>query len=160
MIIAAFDPGLSGAVAICWCAKRPTWAVRDLPTMGLGKQIVLNGAGLAEYLRDNLVDHTVVERVHSFPGGGVAGMFRFGTAFGQILGVVQALGIPYELAEPAKWKRDMRLPGGAGKGEASRLRALELFPRLAGELARKRDHNRAEALLLARWWVEKHEREK
>lgn len=160
MILAAFDPGLSGAVALCWMAKHSTWAVRDLPTMGIGKQVVLNGAELAGYLRDNIVDHAVVERVHSFPGGGVAGMFRFGTAFGQILGVVQALGVPYELAEPSKWKRELHLPGGTGKGEASRLRALELFPQLANDLARKRDHNRAEALLLARWWMEKRGGEK
>ena len=58
-----------------------------------------------------------------------------------------------ELVQPARWKRDMRLHGGEGKGETSRLRAIELFPHMAEELKRKRDHNRAEALLMAQWWV-------
>jgi len=155
MNLAAFDPGLSGAVAICKDAAAPQRAparrVLDLPTMGAGKQRILNGAVLTAYLREDEVDHAIIEHVHAMPGQGVAGMFRFGTAFGQILGVVQALGIPYELVQPAKWKRDMRLPGGEGKGEAARLRALELFPDMAEMLARKMDHNRAEALLLARW---------
>ena len=156
LVVATFDPGLSGAVALAWPARRsPHYGVRDLPTMGAGKQVVLNGAELADYLRHNLVNSAVVEHVHAMPGQGVSGMFRFGTAFGQILGLLQALSIPYELVSPAKWKREMRLPGGKGKGETARLRALELFPQMSAELARKRDHNRAEALLLAHWWLER-----
>lgn len=146
--IAAFDPGLSGAVAI---ADGQNYTVIDLPTMGADKQIVLNGSELADYLNTNFVRAAVVEHVHAMPGQGVSGMFRFGTAFGQIIGVLQALAIPYELVQPAKWKREMRLPGGKGKGESSRLRAIELMPRMANELKRKKDHNRAEALLLAYW---------
>lgn len=172
--LAAFDPGLSGAVAVARCmhGRRPLknipqtaadwaiakagidWFVGDLPTMGAGKQIVLNGTELADILKNLSVDRAVVEHVHAFPGQGVSSMFRFGTAFGQILGVLQALGIPYELVEPAKWKRAMRLPGGKNKGETSRLRALELFPQMSSDLSRKKDHNRAEALLMARWWLE------
>ena len=151
-IIAAFDPGLSGAVAIA-NPNAGRYEVRDLPTMGTGKQIVLNGAELAAHMRDSSVTNAVVEHVHAMPGQGVSGMFRFGTAFGQILGVLQALEIPYELVQPAKWKREMRLPGGKGKGETALLRAIELMPSMAGELKRKKDHNRAEALLIARWWV-------
>lgn len=155
MIITAFDPGLSGACAqinIDRAGSIKQAQVWDLPTMGASKQTVLNGAEVAMYLKG--VDHAVVEHVHAMPGQGVSGMFRFGTAFGQILGVLQALKIPYDLVSPAKWKRDMSLPGGPGKGEAARLRALQLFPRLSGELKLKKDHNKAEALLLAHWFVE------
>lgn len=162
MIIAAFDPGVTGAVALLSISKahRVTHHdsgidVYDLPTMGEGKQVVINGKALAAKLLEAGAEYVVIEAVHSMPGQGVSGVFKFGTVFGQILGVVQALGIPYELVQPAKWKREMRLMGGDGKGEASRARALELFPALHASLARKRDHNRAEALLLARWWVEK-----
>lgn len=156
MILAAFDPGLSGACAqidITPTGRIEQAQVWDLPTMGAAKQTVLNGAEIAIYLRDD-VDHAVVEHVHAMPGQGVSGMFRFGTAFGQIIGVLQALEIPYDLVSPAKWKRDMSLPGGPAKGEAARLRALQLFPRLSRELKLKRDHNKAEALLLAHWWLE------
>ena len=155
MNLAAFDPGLSGALAVYTTLDDEPWSVRDLPTMGAGKQVVLDGATMAAALRTSDVGHAVVEHVHAMPGQGVAGMFRFGTAFGQILGVLQALEIPYELVQPARWKRDMRVPGkGAGGAETARLRAIELFPQLHAELARKRDHNKAEALLLARWWLE------
>ncbi len=159
--IAAFDPGKSGAFAIAkpthivHGAARAIYSVDDLPLMGAGKQIILNGAAIARTLAAAHVRHVIIERVHSMPGQGVAGVFKFGTVFGQILGVVQALEIPYELIEPSKWKRALGLPGGPGKGEASRGRALELFPHLSAELARKMDHNRAEALLLARWWLVK-----
>lgn len=156
MIITAFDPGLSGACAQIDANQRgPRQWVRvwDLPTMGAGKQTVLNGAEIVTYMQG--VEHAVVEHVHAMPGQGVSGMFRFGTAFGQILGVLQALEISYDLVSPAKWKRDMGLPGGPGKGEAARLRALQLFPRLSGELKLKKDHNKAEALLLAHWWMQR-----
>lgn len=157
-IIAAFDPGITGAVALCnEYTKHAPIGVFDLPTMGTGKQVVLNGTGLAAILRDARAEYAVIEHVHSMPRQGVTGVFKFGCVFGQILGVVQALGIPYELVQPATWKRGMRLPGGEGKGEAARGRALELFPSLCDQLARKKDHNRAEALLLARWWLDKNQ---
>lgn len=157
MIIAAFDPGLSGACAEI-CFVTPTRRIKqaqvwDLPTMGAGKQTVLNGADISALMQK--VEHAVVEHVHAMPGQGVAGMFRFGTAFGQILGILQALKIPYDLVSPAKWKRDMGLSGGVGKGEAARLRAIQLFPSLSGEFKLKKDHNKAEALLLAHWWMQK-----
>lgn len=154
MSTAFFDPGLSGAIAIHHAKPQSgAWRVWDLPLMGMGKQMILNGAALAAILRTHAVDHAVIERVHAWPGGGVAGMFRFGTTFGQILGVVQALELSYELVEPSKWKREMRLPGGEGKGEMARGRALELLPHMAADLSRKKDHNRAEALLIGLWWM-------
>lgn len=156
-IIVAFDPGLSGACAMISVSPQSGRILQaqvfDLPTMGAGSRRVLNGSELAAHLR--YTDHAVVENVHAMPKQGVSGVFRFGTAFGQILGVLQALMISYELVEPAKWKREMRLPGGKGKGEASRQRALQLYPRLSKDLSRKKDHNRAEALLLALWWAER-----
>lgn len=156
MIIAAFDPGITGAVAFCnEHTIRSPIGVYDLPVMGAGKQVVVNGSALGAYLREWGTNYAVIEHVHSMPGQGVSSMFKFGTVFGQLLGVVQALGIPYELVSPAKWKRDMRLTGGSNKGEEARTRALELFPSLHTQLSRKKDHNRAEALLLARWWMEK-----
>lgn len=157
MIIAAFDPGLTGAVAFCnSLTKRSPIGVVDLPVMGAGKQVVINGTELAALLRQRVVDHAVIEHVHSMPRQGVSSTFKFGTVFGQILGVVQALDIPYELAQPARWKRDMGVAGKKEDGaEFARGRALELFPSMHDLLSRKKDHNRAEALLLARWWLDR-----
>lgn len=155
MIIAAFDPGLSGALAVSSSAKKAV-GVCDLPLVGQDKQTLINGVELARVLQHYEVEHVVIERVASMPGQGVSSTFKFGTTFGQIIGVVQALSIPHEFASPAKWKREMRVPGkNDGGAEVARARAIELFPALAGELTRKKDHNRAEALLLGRWWWEK-----
>lgn len=149
MIIAAFDPGLSGAVAVT--GAQTTNSVYDLPTMGAGKQVILNGTALADILARVQVKHVVIEHVASMPKQGVASTFKFGTAFGQIIGVVQALGLSHEFVRPNVWKKALGL---SSDKEAARRRAIELFPGLAVELARKKDHNRAEALLLARWWWE------
>lgn len=155
--LAAFDPGLvSGAMALYLNAgtSEESWVVDDLPTMGADKQVVLNGTAIGDVLRMSDVNYAIVEHVHAMPKQGVSGVFKFGTAYGQILGVLQALRIPYELVPPQVWKKAMRLPGGPAKGEAARGRALELYPSLHEQLARKRDHNRAEALLIGRWWTE------
>ena len=53
-------------------------------------------------------------------------------------------------ASPSRWKRYYGLNRD---GEASRRRALGLFPASAASFARKKDHHRAEAALLARWAV-------
>lgn len=148
MILAAFDPGLSGAVAVTTARNKAS--VFDLPIMGLGKQNILNGAALADLLLREKVEYVIFEQAQTMPKMNVAAQGRYMSAFGQLLGVVQALKIPYDKpVRPHQWKKDMRL--GRDK-EDSRRRAIELFPRLAGDLARKKDHNRAEALLLARWW--------
>jgi hypothetical protein len=92
----------------------------------------------------------VVERVGSFPKQGLASAFNFGLGTGLIRGVLGALQVPTRLVAPAKWKRDMRLDRD---GETSRALAIRLFPAAAHDLRRKKDHGRAEALLLAFWSV-------
>lgn len=151
--LATFDPGITGAVAIS-TARDHVLSVHDLPVMGEGKQVIINGTALAELLLKNGIDHAVIEFVAAMPGQGVSSMFKFGRSFGQVIGVVQGLKTPHEFVTPAKWKRDMKLPGGDAGKEVARRRAIELFPHLADYLARKKDHNRAEALLLGRWWWE------
>ena len=146
-ILAAFDPGLTGAVAILTAS---THTVYDLPVMGMGKQNVINGAALADLLRQEKVDYAILEQAQTMPKMNVAAQGRYMSAFGQLLGVIQALKIPYDKpVRPHKWKKDMQL---SRDKEDSRRRAIELFPTLANQLARKLDHNRAEALLLGRWW--------
>lgn len=154
MIIGGIDPGLSGALGVL----RGRYAeVHDLPVMGTGAKTMLNGAALAALLRETRAEHLVIERQQAFPAQGRSSTFKFGTVYGQILGVVEALGISHELVSPGAWKRDMKVSGGDDKAkkERARQKALELFPGLYADLSRKMDHNRAEALLLARWWAEK-----
>jgi crossover junction endodeoxyribonuclease RuvC len=72
-------------------------------------------------------------------------MFRFGQAYGMILGVVGALAIPARHVTPSKWKKTLGLNGDA---EASRGRAIETWPAHADLFSRKKDHNRGEAALI------------
>lgn len=151
------DPGLSGAIAVLVDGRYRD--VADMPTVGRGKagRQTLNCAELASYLRSWRGQYAgadvcaVVEEVASRPGQGVTSMFRFGHSCGAIEGVLATLGIPVCRVTPQTWKRAYGLLG-ADK-DASRGKAADLFP--AAPLGRKRDHGRAEALLLARWgWQE------
>lgn len=143
--VAAFDPGLNGGGAIL--TRDALLACFDLPTIGEGSQRRIDAANLADLLREHgpyLVAY--VEQASARPGQGVSSMFRFGQAYGSILGVIGALAIPVRHVSPAKWKKALGLNND---GETSRARAIETWPTQAELFARKRDHNRAEAGLLA-----------
>ncbi|MFM6207166.1 hypothetical protein, partial [Planktothrix sp.] len=90
----------------------------------------------------------ILESVHAMPGQGVSSMFSFGLGYGVWLGIVAALNVPIEFVTPQAWKKYYSL--GPDK-EASRVKALQLFPSQASELKLKKHHGRAEALLLAEY---------
>ena len=142
-MIIGIDPGKAGAVA--WVSEGGHLIeVRDLPFTKEG----LMCAVLAEWVSGpgRRPTHAFLERVAARPGAGVSGMFNFGRGYGQIEGVLSAVGIPVTLVTPGKWKGDLRL--SADKA-ASRARAAQLWPGLAGMFARVRDDGRAEAALIA-----------
>lgn len=151
-LVVGIDPGLSGALAVL-DSQGTVFAVEDLPTLYRGKGRVkheLDPAGLAHLLRPYAAELrlAVVEQVASRPGQGVASVFSLGHSYGAIVGTLAALVIPVRLVLPATWKAAVGLPAKAEK-DASRALAARLFP---GEpLHRVKDHNRAEALLLARY---------
>jgi len=103
---------------------------------------------IANALRRWAPDLVIIEKVHGFPGESIAAVNQFMRARGICEGVAAGLGVPYELVEPARWYKDLKLRRG---DDASRLRCLELWPALAGELEAKNTHNKADALLLALW---------
>lgn len=140
-IIVGIDPGYaSGAIGIIGGA---TDAVHDMPLIhGEG----VNVHALAAILAEAGAHHAFIERVSSMPGQGVSTTFKFGFGFGQIRAALALSGIPYTLVTPAKWKGHFRL---SRDKDASRGRAMQLFPALAAALARKKDADRAEALLIA-----------
>jgi crossover junction endodeoxyribonuclease RuvC len=89
----------------------------------------------------------VIERAGAWPGQGVSSTFKFGRATGAIEATIALCSVPVEIVEPSAWKRFWKLPGK--DKEAARQKALQLFPDAHAALARKRDHNRAESLLIA-----------
>jgi crossover junction endodeoxyribonuclease RuvC len=143
-MIIGCDPGIHGAIA--WLSDAGHLIeVRDLPVAKANGKSELMPAALADMLRERPATHAFVERVAARPGAGVSGMFNFGRNFGQIEGVLAALGVPVSLVAPSKWKAALRLPADKS---AARLRAAQLWPGLAGTFARVKDDGRAEAALL------------
>jgi crossover junction endodeoxyribonuclease RuvC len=151
VIVLGVDPG---AVSAAWAAydmhDRRLTCVDDIPVVD--RQV--DAAGWTQTVlglrRDSEIVAAVVERVGAMPKQGVASMFRFGMGCGLIRGVLMALEIPIVDVAPTVWKKWFRLDSDAEKARALAIRS---WPHLEG-LSRKKDHNRAEALLLARWYVE------
>jgi crossover junction endodeoxyribonuclease RuvC len=88
----------------------------------------------------------LIEESQAMPGQGVRSTWTTGYGYGLWLGVLGALGLAHTRIRPAVWKRRLGLTSDK---EQARLRAQQLFP--SADLRRKRDHGRAEALLLA-WY--------
>lgn len=162
MIYIGIDPGLNGAVAVIneeYYSQEPrvTITVVDTPTMEVessGKvRNKYNTAAMADLLAPfGKQEHTLVvlESVHSMPKQGVASSFTFGEGLGMWKGIIAAFGLPLEMPSPQRWKKLMVADMGKDK-DASRLRAIQLFPALASQLSRKKDDGRAEALLMAEY---------
>lgn len=152
MKVVAIDPGQSGAVA-CIDTKTGSVRVADMPTMGRGSgsKRRVNAALLCGIVATFDADAGVVEEVSAMPRQGVASTFAFGEAYGTARTAIIAAGLPIHHVRPRKWKGHF----GLGKSkDASRTRAVELYPELAGELARVKDDGRAEAVLIARWFID------
>jgi crossover junction endodeoxyribonuclease RuvC len=143
--ILGIDPGLTGALALC---RDGGWTLLDMPIAGDAKHRDINGPELCRWLREHAPDHAFIEFAAARPGQGVSSMFRFGCCYGALKMALSACGVPYTVITPAKWKPAVGIHTGADK-EASRLRALQLFPDQAANLARKKNHARSDAMLLA-----------
>ncbi|MEA1649203.1 hypothetical protein UAJ10_09250 [Nitrospirillum sp. BR 11164] len=145
-LIIGIDPGLSGAIAILSADGGLT--VHDMPTHRLTRT-ELDLSALATIF-DNLTKATApvafLERVGAMPGQGVASMFKFGTCYGALQGLLAAHFIPVTLVTPQSWKRAMGCPAGK---DGARARASQLLPRHAGLWPLKKHDGRAEAALIA-----------
>ena len=141
------DPGLKGAVAF-YFSTYDRVSAEDMP--------VANGdvdaATLAARIRQMLPTVAVVEGVHSMPKQGIASAFKFGKGYGQVLGVLSALGVPTHIVAPTAWKRHFKL---SSDKDASRALALQFWPSQSELFKRSKDADRAEAALIARFYAEK-----
>lgn len=154
MIIIGVDPGISGAISIL--ENKKIIEVHDTPTMIDGKKNKrqINGAQVANIIKKKLNDNkevvVVVEHVNAMPGQGVTSMFNFGQSFGVIKGICAALNLPIYFVRPSKWKKHFNLINT--NKDASRTKAIELYPKNSSDLTRKKDGNRADAILIARYF--------
>ena len=156
MRIIGIDPGLSGAIAILEDGKIKE--LFDMPVMPDGKKNKrqLNNALLVKLIKDNIknIEDTVmvVEQVNAMPGQGVTSMFNFGQTFGAIKGICAALGLPIFFVRPAKWKKHFELINSSK--DASRTKAIEMYPSISEQLSKKKDVNKSDAILIARYYSE------
>ena len=155
MLIFGIDPGISGAISIF--KNNKFVEVLDMPTMIDGKKNKrqVNGAQFAHIIKEysNGYDgemNVVVEQVNAMPGQGVTSMFNFGQSFGVIKGVCSALNIPIYFVRPLKWKKYFDLI--KTNKDASRTKAIQIYPHISDKISRKKDSNKADAILIASYF--------
>ena len=162
MLIIGIDPGISGS--ICFFEDGKIIEVIEMPVMTEGKKNKkqVNGAQIYnEFLKriNNKDDEirVVIEQVSAMPGQGVTSMFNFGQSFGILKGICSAMQLPMFFVRPAKWKKYFNLINS--QKDASRTRAIEIFPYFSTQLSKKKDSNKADAILIASFYYETHQKE-
>ena len=154
MIIFGIDPGVSGAISVM--ENKKVIEIFDMPTMIDGKKNKkqVNGSQVANIIKEKLNDKkeiiVVVEHVNAMPGQGVTSMFNFGQSFGVIKGICSALSLPIYFVRPNKWKKHFNLI--KTNKDASRTKAIEIYPGISHKISRKKDSNKADAILIARYF--------
>tara|TARA_Y100001958_G_scaffold20699_1_gene12596 strand:- start:175 stop:669 length:495 start_codon:yes stop_codon:yes gene_type:complete len=163
MLIIGIDPGISGS--ICFLQDGKILDVVEMPTMAEGKKNKrqVNGSQIYNEItkiinttQDNEV-RVVIEQVSAMPGQGVTSMFNFGQSFGILKGICSAMQIPIYFVRPAKWKKYFNLINS--EKDASRTRAIEIFPYFSTQLSKKKDSNKADAILIASFYYETYKKE-
>ena len=163
MFIIGIDPGISGA--ICFFENGKIIKIIDMPIMNEGKKNKkqVNGAQIYNEIYEqikNIPKHeinVILEQVSAMPGQGVTSMFNFGQSFGVIKGICAAMRLPLHFVRPAKWKKYFNLLNS--EKQASRTRAIEIFPEISHKLSKKKDINKADAILIASFFNNTHKLE-
>jgi crossover junction endodeoxyribonuclease RuvC len=156
MIIIGIDPGVSGA--ICILKEGKILEVYEMPTMIDGKKNKrqVNGAEVTNIflkeLNNKYKAKVVVEHVTAMPGQGVTSMFNFGQSFGVLKGICAALKLPIYFVRPVKWKKHFNLI--KTNKDASRTKVIEIFPYISSKISRKKDSNKADSILIAKYFEE------
>ena len=158
MLIIGIDPGISGS--ICFFQDGKIIDVVEMPTMTEGKKNKkqVNGSQIFNEISfrvkklDKKDVKVIIEQVSAMPGQGVTSMFNFGQSFGILKGICSAMQLPMYFVRPAKWKKYFNLINS--EKDASRTRAIEIFPYFSGQLSRKKDSNKADAILIASFYYE------
>ena len=163
MLIIGIDPGISGSISFLDDGK--IIEVIEMPTMAEGKKNKkqVNGSQIyneilrmvKKFGKDDI--RVVIEQVSAMPGQGVTSMFNFGQSFGILKGICSAMHLPIYYVRPAKWKKYFNLINS--EKDASRTRAIEIFPNFSSQLSKKKDNNKADAILIASFFFETYQKE-
>ena len=158
MLIIGIDPGISGS--ICFLDNGKILEVIEMPVMTDGKKNKkqVNGSQVYNEITKRIKQfeknqiRVVIEHVSAMPGQGVTSMFNFGQSFGILKGICTAMQLSMYFVRPAKWKKYFNLLNS--QKDASRTRAIEIFPYFSSQLSRKKDSNKADAILIASFYHE------
>ena len=158
MFVISIDPGISGS--ICFFKDGKIIDIIEMPNMAEGKKNKrqVNGAQIYNEISSRIKNFNkedikvVIEQVSAMPGQGVTSMFNFGQSFGVLKGICSAMQLPMYFVRPAKWKKYFNLINS--EKDASRTKAIEIFPYISSQLSKKKDGNKADAILLASFFFE------
>ncbi len=153
MFIIGIDPGITGA--ICFFENGKIIDVIEMPNMPEGKKNKrqVNGAQITNEITSRIkkIDKknvkVVIEQVSAMPGQGVTSMFNFGQSFGVLKGICSALQLSVFFVRPVKWKKYYNLINS--NKDSSRTKAIEVFPYISEKLTKKKDSNKADAILIS-----------
>ena len=163
MIIIGIDPGISGA--ICFFEDGKVTDIVEMPNMAEGKKNKrqVNGAQIYNEISSRIKNFNkedikvVIEQVSAMPGQGVTSMFNFGQSFGVLKGICSAMQLSTYFIRPVKWKKYFNLINS--EKDASRTKAIQIFPYISSQLSKKKDANKADAILLASFFFETYQSE-
>ena len=163
MLIIGIDPGISGS--ICFFEDGKILDVIEMPTMIDGKKNKrqVNGSQIFNEISKRIHRiskqdiRVIIEQVSAMPGQGVTSMFNFGQSFGILKGICSAMQLSMYFVRPAKWKKYFGLINS--EKDASRTRAIEMFPYFSSQLSKKKDSNKADAILIASFYNETYKSE-
>ena len=158
MLIIGIDPGITGS--ICFFENGKILDVIEMPNMAEGKKNKkqVNGSQIYNEISQRIKQFdkkdikVIIEHVSAMPGQGVTSMFNFGQSYGVLKGVCAAMRLPMYFVRPAKWKKYFNLINS--EKDASRTKAIEIFPYFSSNLAKKKDSNKADAILIASYYYE------
>ena len=158
MLIIGIDPGITGS--ICFFEDGKIIDVIEMPNMTEGKKNKkqVNGSQIYNEILNRIKEidkkdvRVIIEQVSAMPGQGVTSMFNFGQSFGILKGICSAMQLPMYFVRPAKWKKYFNLINS--EKDASRTKAIEIFPYFSSNLSKKKDSNKADAILIASYYYE------
>ena len=150
MRILGVDPGVSGGLAVVEITDGAAPVLVecvDIPVVGTNAKERVDVATIRNFIEQHKPIRALIERAQAMPKQGASSGFKYGRAVGAIEATIALCSVPVEIVEPTAWKRFWKLPGK--DKESGRQKALQLFPTAHAALARKKDHGRAEASLIA-----------
>tara|TARA_Y100000590_G_scaffold412465_1_gene507468 strand:- start:847 stop:1341 length:495 start_codon:yes stop_codon:yes gene_type:complete len=158
MLIIGIDPGITGC--ICFFEDGKINDLIVMPNMADGKKNKrqVNGAQVYNEISKRIKNFNkneikvVIEQVSAMPGQGVTSMFNFGQSFGILKGICSAMQLPMYFVRPAKWKKYFNLINS--EKDASRTKVIQIFPYISEQLSKKKDANKADAILLSSFFYE------